>query len=143
MNLAHRIEEAASPGAILISDAVFRQVRAFFDCQRITVLNPKGIDHPVVAYRVVSLKSQPGSVRGLEGLRAPMIGRDLELIQLQEAEADLLERRRGQFVLVTGDAGLGKSRLISEFKAGLALSELPRPGRSQPGLSPRLLLVDP
>ncbi len=119
VNLAHRIEEAAPPGAILISEAVFKQVRAFFDCQQISVLNPKGIAHPVVAYRVVGLRTQAGSVRGIEGLRAPMIGRDQELIQLKQAAQDMVENRRGQFALITGDAGLGKSRLTAEFKASL------------------------
>jgi class 3 adenylate cyclase len=74
VNLAHRIEEAAPPGAILISEAVHRQVQTIFDCQPISVLNPKGIAYPVVAFRVTGLKARPGSVRGLEGLRA-LIGR--------------------------------------------------------------------
>ena len=122
VNLAHRIEEAAPPGAILISDAVFRQVRTFFDCQQISVLNPKGIAHPVVAYRVVDLKVRPGSPRGIEGLRAPMIGRDQELNQLKEVVGQLTASRQGQFVLITGDAGLGKSRLTAELKGSLNLS---------------------
>lgn len=117
VNLAHRIEEAAPPGAILISEAVYRQVRAIMDCQQISVLNPKGIAHPVVAYRVTGVKARPGLVRGIEGLSAPMVGRDLELRQLKQALADLTENGRGQFAIVTGEAGLGKSRLTAEFKA--------------------------
>ena len=58
VNLAHRIEEAAPPGAILVSESVYNQVRAFFDCQQVSVLNPKGIAHPVVAYRVSGSKGQ-------------------------------------------------------------------------------------
>ncbi len=119
VNLAHRIEEAAPPGAILISEAVHRQVRAFTDCQQLAVLNPKGIAHPVAAYRVVGLKARPGQVRGIEGLSAPMIGRDVELRQLKQAATDLLENKRGQFAIVTGEAGLGKSRLTAEFRSGL------------------------
>lgn len=119
VNLAHRIEEAAMPGAILISEAVFKQVRALMDCQQITALFPKGIGHPVTAFRVMGPKTRPGSVRGVEGLYAPMIGRDPELAQLKRCANDLLENGRSQFVLITGDAGLGKSRLTVEFRASL------------------------
>jgi class 3 adenylate cyclase/predicted ATPase len=119
VNLAHRIEEAAAPGAILISETVFKQVRALIDCQQVTALLPKGIGHPVSAYRVMGVKVRPGAVRGLEGLYAPMIGRDQELAQLRRGADDLLVNRRSQFVLITGEAGLGKSRLTAEFKASL------------------------
>jgi predicted ATPase/class 3 adenylate cyclase len=119
VNLAHRIEEAAPPGAILISEAVYKQVRALMDCQQITALFPKGIDHPVTAYRVMGLKPRPGSVRGVEGLYAPMIGRDQELARLKRCAKDLIENGRSQFVLITGEAGMGKSRLTNEFKASL------------------------
>lgn len=117
VNLAHRIEEAAPPGTILVSEHVYRQIRPVFDCQQSSVLTPKGISRPVVAYRVLGLKSRPGRVRGLEGLRAPMIGRDSELDALKHTLERLIDTRCGQFTLVTGEAGLGKSRLISEFKS--------------------------
>ena len=120
VNLAHRIEEAAPPGAILVSETVYNQVRAFFDCQQVSVLNPKGIAHPVVAYRVLGQRSRPGSVRGIEGFYAPMIGRDQELIQLKQAAQELIANRRGQLALILGEAGLGKSRLTAEFKASLS-----------------------
>ncbi len=119
VNLAHRIEEAAPPGSILVSESVRRQTRALFDFQQVSVLHPKGIDHPVAAFSVVGAKSQPGSVRGIEGLRAPMIGRESELNCLVEAIADLTNRNRGQVIFITGEAGLGKSRLTAEFRAAL------------------------
>jgi len=119
VNLAHRIEEAAPPGAILVSETVYNQVRALFDCQQISVLNPKGIAHPVVAYRVLGQRVRPGSVRGIEGFYAPMIGRDQELIQLKQAAQDLIANKKGHLALIFGEAGLGKSRLTAEFKASL------------------------
>jgi predicted ATPase/class 3 adenylate cyclase len=124
VNLAHRIEEAAAPGAILVSETVYKQVRALIDCQQITALFPKGIAHPVTAYRVMGSKARPGSVRGIEGLYAPMIGRDQELALLRSCADDLLENGHSQFVLVTGEAGLGKSRLTAEFRATLDQSWL-------------------
>ena len=124
VNLARRIEESASPGAVLISETVFKQVRALFECQQITSLLPKGVDHPVAAYGVVGLRARQGPVRGIEGLYAPMIGRDQELAQLKSCADDLLRNGRSQFVLITGDAGLGKSRLTAEFKASIDQSGL-------------------
>ena len=58
-------------------------------------------------------------MRGIEGLYAPMIGRDQELAQLKECADDLQLNGRSQFVLITGEAGLGKSRLTAEFKAAI------------------------
>lgn len=124
VNLAHRIEEAAAPGAILTSETVYKQVRALIDCQQITALFPKGIGHPVTAYRVMGPKARPGSVRGIEGLYAPMIGRDQELALLRSCADDLLKNGHSQFVLITGEAGLGKSRLMAEFRASLDQSWL-------------------
>jgi predicted ATPase/class 3 adenylate cyclase len=124
VNLARRIEEAAPSGAILVSDAVYRQTRVLFDYTQVTVLNPKGVHHPVLAYRALGVKAQPGRVRGIEGLHAPMIGRERELTRLQTAVERLLEEQVGELLMVTGEAGLGKSRLIAEFKARLDLTRL-------------------
>jgi predicted ATPase/class 3 adenylate cyclase len=117
VNLASRLEQAATPGNILVSDSMYRLTKALVDYEPTPPLNLKGIDHPTIAYQVKGLKAKPEPVRGLEGLRARMIGRDAELAQLRKAYAALVEQKAGQFVLVSGEAGLGKSRLTAEFKA--------------------------
>jgi predicted ATPase/class 3 adenylate cyclase len=124
VNLAQRIEEAAPPGTILVSEMVYRQVGAIFDCQQVSVLNPKGIAQPIKTYRVAGIKSRPGIIRGIEGLHAPMIGRDQELVRLKQVANRLVESRRGQFILVTGEAGLGKSRLTDELKSSIDPREI-------------------
>ncbi len=120
VNLASRIESAASSGTILVSDAVFRQVRNLFDFESVPPLTLKGISQPVTAHRVIGAKANPGSVRGIEGLYAPMVGRDGELERLRQTVNAMTSEKIGRFVAVSGEAGIGKSRLISEFKSFLS-----------------------
>jgi len=115
VNLAQRLEETASPGTILTSESVYRQTRALVDFEPTPSLQLRGILHPTKGYRVVGLKPAPGSVRGIEGLRAPMIGRDSELRQLMQAIGTLATYKQGQFILIVGEAGIGKSRLVTEL----------------------------
>ncbi len=120
VNLASRIETAASSGEILVSDVVYRRVRTLFDFEALTPINLKGVSQPVQTYRVKSIKSRPGSDRGIEGLYSPMIGRDGDLERLHQAVNAMTSERSGRFVVVHGEAGIGKSRLISEFKTYLS-----------------------
>lgn len=123
VNLASRIETAATAGMILVSDVVYRQVRSLFNFETQAPLQLKGVSQPVTTYLVSGTKSKPGSMRGIEGLYAPMIGRDGELERLRQTINGMNREKLGRFVAVSGEAGIGKSRLISEFKA--FLFELP------------------
>jgi class 3 adenylate cyclase/tetratricopeptide (TPR) repeat protein len=123
VNLASRIESAAGADMILTSDTVYRQVRTLFEFEALAPLELKGIGHTVQTYRLTGARSKPGSVRGIEGLYAPMIGRDGELERLRQTVNAMISENVGRFVAVSGEAGIGKSRLISEFKS--FLSQLP------------------
>ena len=74
-------------------------------------------------------------MRGIEGFYAPMIGRDQELIQLKQAAQELNANRRGHLALISGEAGLGKSRLTAEFKASLSQYRFLVLEATEPGLS--------
>jgi adenylate cyclase len=123
VNLANRLEAATGSGMILVSNVVYRQVRNLFDFEAVAPLQLKGISQPVIAHRVLGTKSKPGSVRGIEGLYAPMVGRDGELERLHQSVNAMNSEKLGRFLAVSGEAGIGKSRLISEFK--FFLSRLP------------------
>ena len=123
VNLASRIEAAAGSGMILVSDVVYRQVRTLFDFEAGAPIQLKGVSHPVTVHRVLGAKSKPVSVRGIEGLYASMVGRDGELDRLHRAVNAMNIEKLGRFAVVSGEAGIGKSRLISEFKS--ILSQLP------------------
>ncbi|MEZ4637452.1 MAG: AAA family ATPase [Caldilineaceae bacterium] len=62
------------------------------------------------------MRKHPGRVRGLPGVQTPMIGRADELGLLHKAWSRVQKERRSQAVLITGEAGMGKSRLASEFR---------------------------
>lgn len=116
VNMAQRLEEAAQPGAILVSETVYHATRMLFDYEPYENILLKGLSQPITCYRVIRPKAKPGSVRGIQGLRAPMIGREAELRQLMQAIGALATYQQGQFIMIVGEAGLGKSRLVGEIK---------------------------
>ncbi|MFQ6014971.1 MAG: tetratricopeptide repeat protein, partial [Anaerolineae bacterium] len=124
VNTASRLEEAAEPGTILVSRSVYEPTAPLFNYEELSPITVKGKKEPLPVYQVIGIKERPGPVRGIEGLRAPLIGRQKELAQLKQAADRLLDERQGQIVLVTGDAGIGKSRLTEEFKEYLAEREV-------------------
>ena len=117
VNLARRLQESASPESIVVSESVYQATRAFFKYQPLPDLNLKGYSESKQGYRLQGVKSQPGLVRGLQGFQSPMIGRDSELQTLLSSLDGLEKLEGGQFAVLCGDAGFGKSRLTAEFKS--------------------------
>ena len=116
VNLAARMEQAAAPGSVQISEHTHRLVAPLFDFEALGEIAVKGKSEPVRAYRVLRRKEQPGRLRGIAGLEAPLIGRSRELDLLRQAMLDL-HQGRGTIITLVGEAGLGKSRLIDELHA--------------------------
>ncbi|MBI3957663.1 MAG: AAA family ATPase [Chloroflexi bacterium] len=115
INLAARMEQTAQPGTVQIAEETWRQVAPLFDCEALGGIEVKGKAEPVRAWRVLGRKSDPGRLRGIEGLEAPLIGRESEWQTLREA-AEKARRGVGGIVFLVGEAGLGKSRLIRELR---------------------------
>ena len=117
INLAARMEQSAPPGGILITHDTYRHVRGVFDVQAQEPLWVKGKADPVLTYLVAGAKPRTfrKGARGVEGIETRMIGRDAELHRLQESFYTAAEDRELQFVTITGEAGVGKSRLMYEF----------------------------
>jgi tetratricopeptide (TPR) repeat protein len=122
INLASRMEQAATPGSILITHDTYQLVRGLFDVQAQEPFNVKGRLEPVQAYQV--LRSRPRGfrmgTRGVEGVTTSMVGREAELLGLQKAFQDVVEEGLTRVVTVVGEAGLGKSRLLYEFEGWVA-----------------------
>jgi class 3 adenylate cyclase/tetratricopeptide (TPR) repeat protein len=117
-NLASRLQTAARPGTVLISDATYRHVRHTVEVESAGLLEVRGRARPVETYEVTAVKPEPTTARGLDGVHSRLVGRDAELAALREL-VEAVARREGGFVAVLGEAGLGKSRLVAEVREGL------------------------
>lgn len=119
VNLAARMQTAANPNTVLITEHTHRLVSTLFEVEELGELAVKGKAAPVRAYRVVGEKIGAPKRRGVVGLSSPMVGRDRELARLKGLSEDLL-RQQGSVVTILGEAGLGKSRLIAEWKKSIS-----------------------
>ena len=115
INLAARMEQTAAVGTIQISEETYKLVAPFFEVESLGEVEVKGKSAPIKTYRVLGIKATPGQLRGLEGLTSPLVGREAQLALLNE-RLDELGKGKGSFVAVIGEAGLGKSTLITELR---------------------------
>jgi class 3 adenylate cyclase/tetratricopeptide (TPR) repeat protein len=124
VNLAARLESAAPAGGLLISHDTYRHVRGLFDVEPQDPVQAKGFDEPVQVYRVLRAKPRTFRTytRGVEGVETRMIGREAELKTLQDALLTAIEDGEGQVITISGEAGVGKSRLLYEFQNWIELS---------------------
>ena len=125
VNLAARMQTAARPGTVLVSENTYRYIQPVVDATDLGPIEVKGKAEPVRVYEVQAMKAEPGRLRGLAGLESPMVGRAVELkavLGLSEA----VKAGKGHAVLVVGEPGLGKSRLISEWKSASSSSPTSR-----------------
>ena len=116
-NLAARVQNAADPGTMLVTAAVWRQVAGLFVVEDKGPHELKGVPGSPVLHRIV--RPSGGGRRAGARIQTPLVGRDDDLAVLIKR----WERARGgdgQFVQIVGEPGIGKSRLIDEFRGRLA-----------------------
>lgn len=112
VNLASRLDGLADPGETLIAEAVQRAVAGHVDCEPLGEVRLKGLEGPVRAWRAKGLLG----TRASDGPgRSPFVGRRGALRQFSGLLASCKEDRTGQAVLIRGEAGIGKTRLVEEF----------------------------
>ncbi len=121
VNLAARLKFAAQPMTVLITESTYRFASPLLECTDLGPIEVKGRTEPVHIYQVDGLRAEPGRVRGLApaGLQSPMVGRDAELTTLTQL-CEAVRAGLGRAVLVVGEPGLGKTRLIAEWRAVVA-----------------------
>ena len=115
INLAARMEQTAQTGTVQIAEDTYNLVAPLFECESLDKIEVKGKLDPVPAYSVISAKVIPGRLRGIEGLRTPLVGRDREMGQLKQV-LERLNHGRGSIVCLIGDAGMGKSCILEELQ---------------------------
>ena len=116
VNTAARVQAAAEAGQVLVDGATQRLAGGgvgFADAGEHAL---KGKAEPVPLWRAVRVLADVGGVQRVDGLEAPLIGRDAELRTIRELFHATAERRVPRLVLVSGPAGVGKSRLGWEFE---------------------------
>ena len=119
-NLAARLQAQAQPGEIVVSDDTRRLVGEAFVIESLGRLNLKGFTVPVEAWRVVGERSVETrfEAQHMQGL-VEFIGRDSEVALLLDRWA-LARDGEGQVVLLSGEAGIGKSRICQTLRERLA-----------------------
>jgi ABC-type oligopeptide transport system substrate-binding subunit/class 3 adenylate cyclase/ribosomal protein L40E len=116
VNVAARLQSAAEPGKVIVSEACARLVSAEFNLKDLGKIMVKGKAEPLQAFELISVKAVPESGRGIAGLPTPHVGRAQEMEKLQSSLLALCAGH-GQIVTVIGDAGIGKTRLLEEVQA--------------------------
>ncbi len=115
-NLAARLQAVAGSGQVVVSEATASMVKGFFDLEPLGGLDLKGIALPVVAYRVVAAS---GARHRLDAVPlAPFVERPAATAWL-EAQWQAALSGGARVVVVGGEAGIGKSRLVVEFSRAL------------------------
>jgi class 3 adenylate cyclase/tetratricopeptide (TPR) repeat protein len=110
-NVAARLQQAAEPWSILVSDRTVRAAIDRFEFGEEIQVSAKGKTYPVVAREVLG----PRSKRVQPRVRLPLIGRENDLAQLQLVARRAIGERRPSMVSVIAPAGTGKTRLVEEF----------------------------
>ena len=123
VNLAARMQEMAEPGSAYLTESTYRAIADHIECEQLGELAVKGKSNPVRAWRALRERAQRSrfEVAAERGL-APFVGRDEELAAL-ERHLRRVRQGRGQVVLLSGDPGIGKSRLLLEFRRSLSVTE--------------------
>ena len=123
VNLASRMEGAAETGSILISENTFRLTEGYFDFEPVGEVKVKGKEQPIKAYKVLGQRHVTTRVDACVGKGlSPFVGRSVEL-QLLGRCLEQANEGHGQVVGIMGEPGVGKSRLICQFRDSLPASD--------------------
>ena len=117
-NLAARLQQAARPGSMVISEVTHRLVVGFFETLDLGEVAVKG-RAPARAFEVLRPRGRRARLDvAIERGLTPLVGRERELTTLPDRFHEVKDGR-GQVAFIAGDAGIGKSRLVLEFRRAL------------------------
>jgi ABC-type transport system substrate-binding protein/class 3 adenylate cyclase len=116
VNVAARLQGAAEPGAVLVDDSTHRAAEALFAWESSGDLEVKGKAEPVRAWLLTGVRAGARPQRGLPGVETRLVGRSRELGIGRDA-VDGLRSGRGGVLVVSGEPGIGKTRLLLELRS--------------------------
>lgn len=115
VNIAARLQDAAKAGQIFVSMNTYRLTSGAFTFKTLDPIQVKGKRYPLTVYELLNAKVQPDKTRGVEGLVSTLVGRDQERQVLAKC-LDELKVDSGHILMISGEAGIGKSRLLAEIR---------------------------
>jgi class 3 adenylate cyclase/predicted ATPase len=115
-NIASRVQALAEPGSVVVTARVQRQVAGLFIAEEHGTHTLKGVPEPIALFKLV--RASGGGRRAGQRHLTPLVGRDEEIAMLMR-RWERARQGEGQLVLIVGEPGLGKSRLVEEFRTGL------------------------
>ncbi len=124
VHLTKHLQNTAAPGSILVSFSTYQRTRPIINYQGMTPLQLEDVSDPAVVYQPLGIRVNPSQVRGLPGLQVPMIGRREQMNKLVEIFNQTIDTQKSELVFCSGDAGIGKSRLVVEFRNYLSTRQV-------------------
>ena len=117
--LAARIQADAAPNCVVVADSTYRLARGAFEFEPLGERVPKGFSEPIRLWRALSRRPTRDRFTASRRVAAPLIGREDELDVCRRNWA-LAREGKGQCLVLHGEAGIGKSRLVAELRTELA-----------------------
>src|SRR5713101_421567 len=116
-NIAARVQAAAEPDTVVVTGDTHRLISGLFIVEELGAQTLKGIERPIQLYRIVRPSGMRGRLAAAAATRAltHFVGREDELRLLQSRWERVVEGE-GQVITIVGEAGIGKSRLVQEFR---------------------------
>ncbi len=123
-NVAARLQSAAEPGTIVLSETTRRLAQGYARVEPVGALNLRGKGEPIVAHRLLGVSHRRLALDEVTASRpTTFLGRQSELVRLNDLLRQV-ENGHGQAVGIVGDPGIGKSRLIAEFRRQLGVGRV-------------------
>lgn len=121
VNVAARLQQLASPGAILVGSRTWRATQGAVQYRDLPAATVRNRARPVKIWEALAMTDKSAvptaRPRGVEGLKAPMVGRDVEMELMRAVSTRVMRERSPHLVTIIGSPGIGKTRLAREFMA--------------------------
>jgi class 3 adenylate cyclase len=121
VNIAARLEQAAEPGTVLVGENTAQLIKSIFELKDLPPIHAKGKAEPIKAFQIAGTRPSTSKVTydSVERLETHMVGRDSEMTRLRMYFEQARTSITPNLLLVTGEVGIGKSRLLMEFSQKL------------------------